>query len=115
MLSQLTPVGEASRGYRYRTTACWFIAGAFVGGAMLGGVMATLAAAVASLEAAPATLLGIAGGLAALGGAVDSGVFGFAPPFFKRQVNEYWLGRYRAWVYGSGFGGRSARASRRTS
>ena len=26
------------------------------------------------------------------------------PPFFKRQVNEYWLGRYRAWVYGSGFG-----------
>jgi hypothetical protein len=31
-------------------------------------------------------------------------VLGFAPPFFKRQVNEYWLGRYRAWVYGSGFG-----------
>ena len=26
------------------------------------------------------------------------------PPFFKRQVNEYWLGRYRVWVYGSGFG-----------
>src|SRR4051812_44691871 len=25
MLSQLTPVGEASRGYRYRTTAAWFI------------------------------------------------------------------------------------------
>ena len=25
-------------------------------------------------------------------------------PFFKRQVNEYWLGRYRAWVYGGGFG-----------
>jgi hypothetical protein len=31
-------------------------------------------------------------------------VLGFAPPFCKRQVNEYWLGRYRAWVYGSGFG-----------
>ena len=29
---------------------------------------------------------------------------GSGPPFFKRQVNEYWLGRYRAWVYGSGFG-----------
>ena len=39
-----------------------------------------------------------------LGGAVDSGVLGFAPPFFKRQVNEYWLGKYRAWFYGSGFG-----------
>jgi len=33
MLSQLTPVGEASRGYRYRTTATWFVVGAVVGGA----------------------------------------------------------------------------------
>ena len=104
MLSQLTPVGEASRGYRYRTTACWFVAGAVVGGAMLGAVMAALAAAVSSLGATATTLLGVAAGLAVLGAAVDSGVLGFAPPFFKRQVNEYWLGKYRAWVYGSGFG-----------
>jgi hypothetical protein len=104
MLSQLTPVGEASRGYHYRTTACWFIAGAVVGGAMLGGVMAALAAAVSSLGATTTTLLAVAAGLAVFGGAVDSGVLGFAPPFFKRQVNEYWLGRYRAWFYGSGFG-----------
>ena len=66
--------------------------------------MAALAVAVSSLGATSTTLLGIAAGLAVLGGAVDSGVLGFAPPFFKRQVNEYWLGRYRAWVYGSGFG-----------
>ena len=104
MLSQLTPVGEASRGYRYRTTVCWFVAGAVVGGAMLGGVMAALAAAVSSLGATAATLLGIAAGFAVVAAAVDSGVLGFAPPFFKRQVNEYWLGKYRAWVYGSGFG-----------
>jgi hypothetical protein len=104
MLSQLTPVGEASRGNRYRTTAAWFIAGAVVGGAMLGGLMAALAAAVSSLGATSTTLLGIAAGLAVLGGAVDSGVLGVAPPFFKRQVNEYWLGRYRSWVYGGGFG-----------
>ena len=38
------------------------------------------------------------------GTAVDAGVLGFSPPFLHRQVNEYWLGRYRAWVYGSGFG-----------
>lgn len=104
MLSQLTPVGEASRGYRYRTTASWYIAGAVVGGAMLGGVMAACAAAVSSLGASSGTLLGIAACLAVVGGAVDSGVLGFAPPFFKRQVNEYWLGRYRSWVYGGGFG-----------
>ena len=104
MLSQLTPVGEASRGYRYRTTASWFVAGAVVGGAMLGGVMAVLAAAVSSLNVTSTTLLGLAAGVAVLGGAVDSGVLGFSPPFFKRQVNEYWLAKYRAWVYGGGFG-----------
>ena len=104
MLSQLTPVGEASRGYRYRTTAIWFVVGAVVGGAMLGGLMAALAAAVSALEASSVALLGIAAALAVLGAAVDGGVFGFAPPFLHRQVNEYWLGKYRAWVYGSGFG-----------
>src|SRR4051795_13514814 len=104
MLSQLTPVGEASRGYRYRTTAAWFVLGAVVGGATLGAVMAALAAGVSALGATSTTVLGIAAGLAGLGAALDSGVLGVMPPFFKRQVNEYWLSKYRAWVYGSGFG-----------
>jgi hypothetical protein len=104
MLSQLTPVGEASRGYRYRTTASWFVLGAVVGGATIGAVMAALAAAVSAIGVTSTALLGIAAGLAALGATVDSGVLGFMPPFFKRQVNEYWLSKYRAWVYGSGFG-----------
>ena len=104
MLSQLTPVGEASRGYRYGTTAAWFVAGAVVGGAMLGGVMALLAAGVAAIDISSSTALGVVAGLAIASAAVDSGVLGVAPPFFLRQVNEDWLGRYRAWVYGSGFG-----------
>ena len=66
--------------------------------------MALLATTVSALGATSTTLLGLAAGLAVLAAAVDSGVLGIAPPFFKRQVNEYWLGRYRAWVYGSGFG-----------
>lgn len=104
MLSQLTPVGEASRGYRYRTTAAWFVLGAIVGGATLGVVTAALAAAVSAFGASSTTLLGIAAVLAVVAAGVDAGVFGISPPFFKRQVNEYWLGRYRAWVYGTGFG-----------
>ena len=104
MLSQLTPVGEASRGYRYRTTAAWFVIGAVVGGATLGAAMAGLAALVSATGAGSTALLAAAAGLAALGAAVDSGVLGVTPPFFKRQVNEYWLSKYRAWVYGSGFG-----------
>jgi hypothetical protein len=104
MLSQLTPVAEASRGHRYRTTAAWFVLGAVVGGATLGGAMAALAVLVSATGASSTTLLGVAAALAAAAAAVDAGVFGVAPPFFKRQVNEYWLTRYRAWVYGSGFG-----------
>ncbi|HEY3673205.1 MAG TPA: hypothetical protein VGN51_19875 [Acidimicrobiia bacterium] len=104
MLSQLTPVGEASRGYRYRTTAAWFVLGAVVGGATIGAVMAGLAAVVSAIGATSTALLGVAAGLAVLGATVDTGVLGFMPPFFKRQVNEYWLSKYRAWVYGSGFG-----------
>jgi hypothetical protein len=104
MLSQITPVGEASRGYRYRTTAIWYVVGAVVGGATLGAVMAALAAAVSAAGVTSTALLGVAAGAAVLGAAVDSGMLGFAPPFFKRQVNEYWLSKYRAWVYGTGFG-----------
>src|SRR3954469_22757671 len=86
MLSQLTPVGEASRGYRYRTTAIWFVVGAVVGGATIGAVMAALAAAVSAIGATSTALLGIAAGLAVLGATIDSGVLGVMPPFFKRQV-----------------------------
>jgi hypothetical protein len=43
-------------------------------------------------------------GLAVVAAAVDGGVFGFRPPFFRRQVNEDWLPRYRGWLYGVGFG-----------
>ncbi len=75
-----------------------------MGGVTLGAVMAALAAAVSAIGATSTALLGIAAGIAVLGATVDAGVLGFAPPFFKRQVNEYWLTRYRAWVYGSGFG-----------
>jgi hypothetical protein len=104
MLSQLTPVGEASRGYRYRYTATWFVVGSIAGGAVLGGAMAVLAAAVAALDASTTALLGVAAAAASAGALVDTGILGIAPPFFRRQVNEDWLGRYRAWLYGSGFG-----------
>lgn len=64
MLSLLTPVREASRGYRYGTTACWFTVGALVGGAMLGAVMAALAAVADALDASSVAWLGIAATLA---------------------------------------------------
>src|SRR4051812_5910091 len=104
MLSQLNPVGEASRGNRYGVTAAWYVVGAVAGGATLGAAMWVLATVVAAIDLSATTALAAAGGAAAACALVDSGILGFAPPFFLRQVNEDWLGRYRSWLYGSGFG-----------
>ena len=44
----------------------------------------------------------VAGVLALIAGALDLGPFQPWTP--RRQVNENWIGRYRGWVYGAGFG-----------
>ena len=104
MLSQLTPIGEAARGHRYRFTAAWYIAGAIVGGATTGVLMAGLAFGVAALDPSTTQLLALGALVAFAGALVDSGALGIAPPVLRRQVDENWLGRYRAWVYAGGFG-----------
>jgi hypothetical protein len=104
MLSQLTPIGEAARGHHYRSTAAWYIAGAIVGGATMGACMGALAFGIAALDPSTTQLLALGALVAFAGALVDSGALGIAPPFLRRQVDENWLGRYRAWVYAGGFG-----------
>lgn len=104
MLSTITPMAERSRGHRYWVTAGWFILGAVVGGATLGTAAAVLAAGVDALALAPTTVAALVAALAALAALVDAGAAGRRPPFFRRQVDDAWLSKYRAWVYGSGFG-----------
>lgn len=104
MLSTITPMTESTRGHRFRTTACWYLAGALVGGTMLGGVIALLSAVVAGWDlSAPTQLLIVAAG-AVVAVASDGKLFGFQLPGHDRQVNERWLDLYRSWVYGFGFG-----------
>jgi hypothetical protein len=104
MLSTVTPLAEAARGNRYRTTATWFWIGAVVGGATLGLGAAALAALVSTVDLSTSTALA-AGALAAvLALGIDLGVLGRPIPHHRRQVNEDWLPKYRSWVYGSGFG-----------
>ncbi|MEO5840540.1 MAG: hypothetical protein ABIQ73_25320 [Acidimicrobiales bacterium] len=104
MLSQINPIAEAGRGRRFRRTAGWFIAGAVVGGVTLGGASAGLAAIVDATGLGHGTALAVAAVAALAAAAVDSRIFGFGPPFIRRQVNEDWLSKYRPWVYGGGFG-----------
>jgi hypothetical protein len=104
MLSTITPLAEQGRGHRYRSTAAWFVIGAIVGGATLGLGAALLAWLVSFMHLTTAAALGCAAVLALVTAASDLRVFGFHLPIHPRQVNELWLGRFRSWVYGSGFG-----------
>jgi hypothetical protein len=102
MLSTVTPMAERGRGHRFWVTAAWFVAGALAGGATLGGA-AALGAALCSGISTDAALV-VAGASALVGAVVDAGLVGVRPPFFKRQLDDAWLDRYRGWVYGAGFG-----------
>jgi hypothetical protein len=104
MLATVTPLAEHGRGHRYRTTALWFIAGGFAGGATLGLAMAALALGVRAASPSTATLAIVACALALLAAASDTRLGGFRLPFHSRQVNERWLDQFRPWVYGAGFG-----------
>ena len=104
MLSQITPFSERARGQRYVVTAVFFVVGSVVGGATLGVAVALGAAMLSAFDLGSDAVLVVAALLALLAAAVDAGVFSARPPFFRRQVNEDWLPRYRGWLYGAGFG-----------
>lgn len=104
MLSTITPMGEASRGNRFRTTATWFILGATLGGFVLGLGAAALAAIVGAIGLSETAALALVVALSVLAAAADAQLFGLRIPYHRRQVNELWLDDYRSWVYGAGFG-----------
>ena len=106
MLSSITPFGERSRGHSYRVTAAWFVLGAAVGGATLGLGAAALSALLSAIgfTGHPLLVASTAAVIALLGAAVDAGLFGDVLPVIRRQVDDRWLSRYRAWVYAGGFG-----------
>ena len=103
MLSSIHPLGERSRNNRWGLTATAFVTGATMGGAALGLalVLPALVAGVLLPEALRWAVLVVA---ALVGLATDLRLAGRALPSWHRQVNEDWLGRYRGWVYGFGFG-----------
>jgi hypothetical protein len=104
MLSTITPFTERARGHSFRGTAAWFMAGASVGGATLGLLMAVGAAVIARLHLSADGRLWAAGAAALVAAGSDGAVLGWRVPVHHRQVNERWLDGYRPWVYGAGFG-----------
>ena len=98
MLSSITPLGQRGRGGSWlRTVVAFWVGAMFAGGAVFG------------LIGVVGTPLGIPGlnpwysiAILAVAGALD--LRGVRPPSLHRQVDEDWLGKYRDWVTGFGFG-----------
>jgi len=105
MLGSISPFGERTRNQRWALTVGAYIVASSAAGAALGwglGSAGRAAILVTHPGAAPRAAILVA--TIAAGIAADAGFLPFALPTVHRQVNEEWLGRYRGWVYGAGFG-----------
>ena len=105
MLASINPLGERARGTKFGRTFAWYLLGSVAGGALVGGLLGLLGAALHDLlEPSSAAIALAVAVVCAVGLIVDLGIGGVRVPSMHRQVNENWLSTYRGWVYGLGFG-----------
>src|SRR3954447_7454341 len=104
MLASISPLGERARSSRWGVTVTAYVLGSVLGGAALGLLAAALGSLLPSSWHGSPTADGLVAALLLAGLALDSGVGRLRLPTWRRQVDEAWLGRYRGWVYGAGFG-----------
>jgi hypothetical protein len=98
MLSSITPLGERGRNRNWLVTVAFFTIGAMTAGTLVFGIAGWLGKAIGL----PGPLWWV--GLGLLGAALVADIAGIRPPGPRRQVDENWLGQYRGWVLGLGYG-----------
>ncbi len=101
MLASIHPLGERARDRRWGVTVGAYVVGSTLAAALLGALLGGLGALL-PLGAGPTAIAVIA--LTAMALAYDLGIGGLRLPTIHRQVDKDWLGRYRGWVVGAGFG-----------
>lgn len=99
--AQIHPLGESSRGNIWGITIAAFTLGSMAAGAALCALFAWIGMLLIP-GMSSGTALTITAGLAIVAGALDLSPLKPLTP--RRQVNQDWIGRYRGWVYGFGFG-----------
>lgn len=99
MLSSIHPLGERARHNRWALTVAAFTMGAAISGSLAGLALGALGSLV-PLSGRSGLMVTAAAALAA--GMLD--MAGIRAPGPSRQVNETWIGAFRGWVYGAGFG-----------
>jgi sulfite exporter TauE/SafE len=99
MLSSINPLGERARASSWRATTIAYVLGNVGAGALFGALLGALGSVLGGRAR------GFAGLAAALGLAVLL-VLELAGrlPSWRRQVDVGWIGRYRGWVTGLGYG-----------
>jgi hypothetical protein len=101
MLASITPLGERGRGFSWKVTATAFAVGAVGSGALAGAAVGALGSLLPRGSAWRGLALAV---VLAMTVVFDATPLRGRLPSSSRQVNEDWLGRYRGWVYGIGFG-----------
>jgi len=98
MLSSITPLGQRSRGMSWQRTVVGFFFGAIGAGAAFFSLLGLIGDVFSVDRLNPWLPVGVIVAAAVLDWA------GVRAPGPHRQVSEDWLGRYRDWVIGLGFG-----------
>ncbi len=101
MLASIHPLGERARDRRWGVTVGAYVLGSTVAAAGLGALLGGLGGLVPLSPVLTASIVVV---LAAMALAFDLRVGGLRLPTVHRQVDKDWLGRYRGWVVGAGFG-----------
>jgi hypothetical protein len=104
MLASITPLGQRGRRASWTATVIAFVLACVAGAALVGAVLG-LSGRLLGGPPGGRTGLEILLGALALGLILELGPGPLKLPTTRRQVNEEWLGRYRGWVTGAGFGG----------
>lgn len=104
MLSSISPLGERSRGSSFTRTAVAYVIGSVLAAVAVGAVLGALGSLVPDDVRSSPFVLGGWALLLLVGLVLDVRSGGHGVPSWRRQVDREWIGRYRGWVTGVGFG-----------
>lgn len=104
MLTSISPFGKRAHASRWWLTTTAYVVSSALGGLALGLLAAALGSLVPDRWRWSAAGFLFAAALLLVGLALDLRRGGAGPPSWRRQVDEAWIGRYRGWVLGVGFG-----------
>ena len=104
MLSSISPLGERARASRWWLTTTAYVVASTIGGLLIGGLLGLVGGLVPSSWRGSVSGLLVLAALLLVGLLLDLGVGGLALPTWRRQVDVAWIGRYRGWVTGVGYG-----------